>query len=221
MQKLRYRIGDTLRTLAEFCEDQWFDRTRHVRTSGNVSLRAAGIAPDETRDSELYVPARPANIRQALREIPVQNVSDYVYIDLGSGKGRSLLVAAEKPFQQITGVEFSALLHRQACENIRRFRFRKHGSKQIDSLHLNAKDFVFPDQKTVLYLFNPFGYETVAHVLGNLKESLLRSPRHVVVVLLWPRCGDQVMEIPGMRLVKATRRHEMFEVNAPGVERAS
>ncbi|MDQ2832552.1 MAG: class I SAM-dependent methyltransferase [Acidobacteriota bacterium] len=211
--KARYHVERIFRTASEFFEDQWFDLSRNVRTSGNVSLQTAGVARDQHPDSEFYQPARPAHIRQALHEIPVQNVSDYSYIDLGSGKGRTLFIAAELPFRQITGVEFSRMLHDQTCENIRRFRHRKQGSSNIASLHRNAKDFVFPENRLVLYLFNPFGSETMQHVLNNLEASLKRNPRHVVILLLWPRCSDQVAAIEGMSLRRETRQYQIFEAH--------
>ena len=207
------------RAVSEFFEDQWFDRSRNVSTSSNVSLQAAGIVAENFEDSEYYQPARPAHIRRALHDMPVKDVSDLSYIDLGSGKGRTLFIAAELPFRQITGVEFSPLLHEKACANIRRFRpwkpwnHWKRGCRQIASLHQNAKDFVFPDGKMVLYLFNPFGSATMQHVIENLEASLKRHPRHVIVVLLWPRCGDQFAAVKGMHLRRQTRQYQIFEVN--------
>jgi hypothetical protein len=147
-------------------------------------LLAAGITAEAVRDSELYQPARPAHIRQALREMPVQDVSGISYIDLGSGEGRTLFIAAELPFKQIIGLEFSTVLHEQACANIRRFQpihlsgSRKRRCTNITSLHKNAKEFAFPEGKIVLYLFNPFGSATMRCVLSNLEASLKRYPRH-------------------------------------------
>jgi SAM-dependent methyltransferase len=202
-----------VRLTDEFFEDRWFDLTRNVRTSGDTSLLAAGIAADDFHDSEYYVPARPRHIRQALREMPVQDVTGFSYVDLGSGKGRTLFVAAELPFKQIIGVELSCLLHQQACANIRSFRSSTQGCRHITSLHQNAKDFTFPEGHIVLYLFNPFGSATMQCVLNNLKASLQRRPCHIIIILLWPRCGDQVAAIEGMHLRRETRQYQIFEVH--------
>jgi SAM-dependent methyltransferase len=223
--KARYRVEDIIRAIVEFFQDQWFDLTRNVRTSTNAPLLSTGVATEEIHDSECYQPARPRHIRQALREMPIQDVSEFSYVDLGSGKGRSLFVAAELPFQRITGVEFSPLLHEQACANIRRFRpvrlfgSRKFGSRKrrfrnITSLHMNAKDFAFPEGKLVLYLFNPFGSATMRCVLRNLEASLQQHPRHVIIILLWPRCADQVAALQGMQLLQETRQYQIFEAQA-------
>ena len=203
------------RYVREFVEDGWFDRTHHVHTMGDVSLGQAGIADGDKADSELYVPARPANIRDALRAAPIRDASAYTFVDFGSGKGRAIFVAAEMPFRRLIGVEFSAGLHAEACRNVETFRFRGRGAGTIEPLHLNAKEFVFPKGPLLLYLFNPFGAATMQVVLDRLAASLEQAPRHTVVILLWPRCGDQVERVPGMRRVCSTRRHEIFEAHAP------
>lgn len=204
------RVGDSLRRVGEFLEDRWFDRTRRVRTSWDVSLTDAGIADGEQRDSEGYQPARPRHIRQALREMPVADVRGYSYVDLGSGKGRTLFVAAEMPFRQVIGVEFSPLLHGLAEANL--LRFRGDAAAQVVAMHGDAARFIFPEGPLVLYLFNPFGAATMARVMGRLAESLARAPRHVVVLLLWPQCAAEVMAVPGMRMVRERQEYRIYEV---------
>jgi SAM-dependent methyltransferase len=86
---------------------------------GTSHWGAAGIPADLLADSEFYQPARPRHIREALRAVPVKDFSEHSYVDLGSGKGRTLFVAAELPFREVIGVEFSGVLHDQACANIR------------------------------------------------------------------------------------------------------
>src|SRR5712691_7958897 len=48
--------------------------------------------------------------------------SRFVFVDLGSGKGRTLLLAAKRPFLRIEGVELSEAMHRVALRNIARAR---------------------------------------------------------------------------------------------------
>jgi hypothetical protein len=215
MPDLRTRVRDRMREVGEFFQDQWFDRTRHVHTSGDVSLALAGISAAEVPDSEYYVPARPEHIREALRAIPVEDVSSYSYIDLGSGKGRTLFVAADLPFRQIIGVELSNQLNEMACRNVTTFDWRKRQSREIKAIQMNAADFQFPAGPMVIYMFNPFGEDTMGRVLGNLAASLERDPRHVIIILLWPRCGNQVMRLNGMRLISQVRHFEIFEAHAP------
>ena len=81
----------------------------------------------------------------------------------------------------------------------------------IESVLADAGEFQFPAGDLVIYLFNPFGAETMGRVLGNLARCLAETPRHVVVVLLWPEHGAMVAALPGMRRVRGTRRHEVYE----------
>lgn len=214
-EELTFHIKQFVR---EAVEDTWFDWTHRVQTSGDLSLEGAGIVPTLRDDSEQYVAARPANIREAIRAAALPHHENYVFIDLGSGKGRAIFVAAEFSFRRLIGVEFSESMHTRALENAGNFRYRGRRGKHIDLVHGNAKAFAFPEEPSVVYLFNPFGADTMQVVLNNLQASLDRTPRHVVVILLWPRCGHLVAAMPGMRQVATTRRYEIFETTAAAGE---
>ena len=215
--KFRHHVQNVQRIVAEWAEGPWFDLSRNVRTFGDLPLRAAGVDAGQAADSEAYQPARPALLRKALRDLPVEDVSGFRYVDLGSGKGRSLFVAAEWPFRQIIGVEFSWVLHEQACENIRRFRRPRPGSQEITSLHANARDFEFPAGELVLYLFNPFGAATMQRVLENLNTARRLSRCRIFVILLWPQWSDQVAALEGVQLRRETKQYQIFEA-LPGCE---
>lgn len=215
MSQLGYWVGDRAREVKEFFEDEWFDRSRNVRTSRNVSREDAGIPVADFVDSEAYQPARPAHIRYAITASSVPDFRDYSYVDLGSGKGRSLFIAAEFPFREVIGVELSRRLHEQATVNVRSFRWARRRSGPIITHHGDAKEFLFPDRRMVLYLFNPFGFSTTRDVVFNLRESLRRIPRHVVLILLWPKYTELVDAIDGMRLRTETPFCKIFEAHRP------
>jgi hypothetical protein len=46
----------------------------------------------------------------------------------------------------------------------------------VEVIHDDVVHFAFPDAPTLLYLYNPFGPETLAAVLRNLEESLRQHP---------------------------------------------
>ena len=105
-----------IRAAGTQAEGWWFDATRHVQTSGwvflsGLTLAGAGAATGPAGSD--YLPVRPAVARQAIARLPIQNHADYAFVDLGSGKGRMLLVAADYPFRAIHGIEFALELHRQ------------------------------------------------------------------------------------------------------------
>ncbi len=59
-------------------------------------------------------------LRYAIASLGI-DVRRFVFVDLGSGKGRALLVASTLPFLRVEGVEFSAELHQIALDNIRKY----------------------------------------------------------------------------------------------------
>jgi SAM-dependent methyltransferase len=108
-------------------------------------------------------------------------LQDLTFIDLGSGKGRALLMAAPYGFKRIVGVEFMPEWHRVAQENIRRFTAANPSAPPIESLCMEALDFDFPADPLVVYLFNPFPEPLFAAVLERLRKSLLKNLRPVIV----------------------------------------
>lgn len=157
-----------------------------------------------------YLPARARNVKRALRELPIQDHSRFTFIDLGSGKGPILFLAADFPYRKIQGVELARELHLQAQANIRHFR----GSRQcpeIESIYMDARDFEFPEDNLVVYFFNPFPPPTMQHVLGNLKPSLDRQPRDVFLISMFPEALAGVLDSqPWLQAVRRTRRHHIY-----------
>jgi SAM-dependent methyltransferase len=205
------------------CEDWWFDTSRHVQTSGLVQRpRTAAQIVGEIRDSHMYGPVRVANAHAALRDLPLGGTqgggggdySQYTFIDVGSGKGRVLFVAAEYPFRKVMGVEFSNALHDDALANLKQYKFPKRRCADIEPVHADAREFEFPNDNLVIYLFNPFGPEVMERMLANLERSLKSHPRHVIVVMLWPDHSDVVERMAIMRVYRKTRRHHIFEAGA-------
>ena len=64
------------------------------------------IAHEHTPEIHAYHAAPAWLIRETLNSIPLQ-ANLFTFIDMGSGKGRALLVASEFPFAKIVGVEIS------------------------------------------------------------------------------------------------------------------
>ena len=131
-----------------------------------------------------YQPTDPQEFHTVIRRVKA-DLSRFVFIDMGSGKGRALLMACDYPFQEIIGVEVQPELHRIAQENILRFDgTRKCG--RVSSVCMDARDFEFPDEPLFLYLFNPFPDYVMERVVSNLRDSLQRNPRPAYILYNTP-----------------------------------
>lgn len=158
--------------------DMDYDWEHRVNTtSGTVAWRERLLGLFHSA----YQPTEPEAFREMMAALPI-SFADFTFVDLGSGKGRTLLLASEYPFKRIVGVEILPELHRAAEENIRAYRGSNHTSVKIESVLMDAGDFEFPPAPLVLYLFNPLPEAGMLRVVGNLEESLAHSPRDVWVV---------------------------------------
>jgi hypothetical protein len=120
------------------------------------------------------------------RAVAQAGLQDFTFIDLGSGKGRVLLMASDYPFKRIIGVEFMPELHRVAEKNITGFASDRQQCRQIETVCMDARDFQFPLGPLVVYVFNPFSEATFAQVLENLSWSVEQNPRRVYVAYRFP-----------------------------------
>jgi SAM-dependent methyltransferase len=128
-----------------------------------------------------YQPSEPQLFDEILRAVPAK-LEGFTFIDLGSGKGRTLLMASDFPFRRIIGVEILAELDAIAQQNIARYGNPQQQCREIESHAGDARDFSFPAEPTVLYLFNPFPEHVLQAVLANLQRSLEAAPRAVFVI---------------------------------------
>jgi hypothetical protein len=128
-----------------------------------------------------YQPSEPALFSEILASLPLA-VDGFTFIDLGSGKGRTLLMASRYPFRRIIGLELLQELDLIALQNIARYRDHHQKCFNIESYAGDAQRFKFPAEPTVLYLFNPFPRHVWRQVLTNLHSSLLAAPRPVYVI---------------------------------------
>jgi len=158
--------------------DMEYDWENHVNTtSGTVGWRARLLGLFHSP----YQPTDPALFREMMASLPIE-FDRFTFVDLGSGKGRTLLMASEYPFQKIVGVELLAELHGAAEENIRLYHSAQQRCRQIASVLADACEFELPEDPLVLYLFNPLPERAFSEVLERLEKSLLQAPRPVWVV---------------------------------------
>lgn len=105
-----------------------------------------------------------------------------VFVDLGSGKGRTVCCAATYNIRRVIGVEDVEALHRTAKQNAERMRGRR---APISLIHGRAQNVDFT-MGSIFYLFNPFGPETLREVVAKLKEGIQTKPRDARIVYVNP-----------------------------------
>lgn len=159
-----------------------YDLRFGVETAGRVNLEDLGFYSRSKSSGVYYEATPPGVVRFALRRIaePLENL---VFIDLGSGKGRTVLIAAAYPFARVVGVEFSPQLHRTALRNVRRYRGPVRAG-EITMLNMDAVDFVLEARPCVVFLYNPFRGEVMRAVCDRLIAAA-RNAGHALYVIYY------------------------------------
>jgi predicted RNA methylase len=135
---------------------------------------------------------------------------EFTFIDIGSGKGRALLLASEFSFQRIIGVELLPELHRIAQENIVKFTARNSSPPMI-SINVDATEFDFPDEPLVVFLFHPLPEVGFRKVFANLQQSLNFAPRPAFLVYANPIFEMVLAADPKMRKIAGTHQWAVYQ----------
>jgi predicted RNA methylase len=190
--------------------DQRLDRLRNLDTRADTGALhpAYGAANAEAAtfsDSVGYSPVPAHQFRRLLRALPIGDPREYAFVDLGCGKGRTLFLAADNGFSPVIGVELDPRL-----SGIARSNGYAHAAAAglnepaVTVVNNDAADFPFPPVPTVVFLFNPFGADTLRAVLTNLETSLTNSPRPLVIAYFHAVHRDVLDTIPMLRRTSGT-----------------
>ncbi len=164
--------------------DDGFDRRFGTDTAGKVESKELGYADSERQEQAiLYLPSPERVTRWMLDNIGIDH-RQYSFVDLGCGKGRVVLGAAQYPFQSALGVDLSEALTEIARRNVEIFPASSRKCSDVRILTLDATRIDYPDTNLLLHFYHPFDADVTAAVLRNLEASLARNPRQVRITYL-------------------------------------
>ena len=161
-----------------------FDRMYGVDTSGAIQANDLGFDPDLVAHSTPYGGSQPSIVRRCLATLP--DPAEYVFIDLGCGKGRPLLVASEFPFQRVVGVEMAPRLAEIARQNAATVSRRRGQQVPIEVQVGDATTTAAPAVRMVYFLYNPFDAVLIGAVAGNIVAQLGERLEHAFIVYYNP-----------------------------------
>jgi SAM-dependent methyltransferase len=198
-ERRRRRYGD-----AGFDWDHRVDTTS-AAVDWRDRLLGAFHSPYQPTEADLF-----HEMIDALREKSAIDFHHFIFIDLGSGKGRTLLMAADYPFRRIVGVELLATLHQTAQKNINGYRSESQKCFALESICADATKFPFPPDPIVLYIFNPFPEAGLREMVDNLELSLRAHPRRVYVLYHNPLLGHLLSESPALSKIGGTHQYAIY-----------
>jgi SAM-dependent methyltransferase len=186
--------------------DMEYDWEKRVdTTSGTVGWRTRLLGSLHSP----YQPTEPALFREMMAALPIE-FGLFTFIDLGSGKGRTLLMASDYPFRRILGVEILPELHEIARENLSLYKSESQKCFALEAICADAADFPFPGELLVLYLFNPLPEPGLRRVIDRLDQSLRDHPREVYVLYHNPLLERVVNASAFLAKIGGTKQYSVY-----------
>jgi SAM-dependent methyltransferase len=207
---LKPRLAQTVATVLRRLRGQEelahpLDRALGIETSVRVPRAAFSVGSDKDALSVGYVGAAPSIIRKSLDAIGVGR--DSAFVDLGCGKGRALVVAADYPFRSIAGIELSPFLADIARRNIGKLNPKARYGDRIVIIEGDASSPAIPEvAEVILFLYNPFRRPLVETLAAGLVTAIKSFPsRKLWLVYYNPVCHDVFDRAPEFERFMAAR----------------
>jgi SAM-dependent methyltransferase len=194
-------VGSSIRDLsprqrqyrAEECE---FDRRHNVDTRVRKDPGwLAGIDSPNWVHGIGYQPVPTDDIVQIIAGLDIE-FEQFVFLDLGAGKGRALLVAAQFPFKRIVGVEYSPNLAKVLQGNIASYTNDAQRCFELEGRLQDATEFELPLEPLVLFFHHPFDEPVFRQVVARIEDSLSQCARTILAIYYDPHCGNVFDESP-------------------------
>lgn len=161
------------------------ERKYNIDTSRLNNLKKLALAGNNARYAEIYQGASYYLLEEAFSYLQKMNAPDG-FIDMGSGKGRAMAVAAYYGFTKIRGIDFAEELCAEARDNCAQITAAFPGT-DWQVIHGNAADYTPPKDLHVFFFFNPFKMPVMKQALHHIARSTAASPRRIFVVYVNPQ----------------------------------
>lgn len=115
-----------------------------------------------------YEPVPIPDFHELLDVVPLDVVKRSAFVDVGSGMGRAVLLAMERPFKQIVGIEVSGALHETARENLRDVHDLDACCRDVRLVRADARLLSYPPGDLVVFLYNPFDAVALNETLARI-----------------------------------------------------
>jgi SAM-dependent methyltransferase len=158
-------VKETLQIIDSTLRDKDIDRQFNIRSNDIHDVRAENQDKLVDSKSTFYQASRAEPLRKLLASLSWDRKKGFV--DVGSGMGRVLALAAEYGFQSVTGVELFPELHNIAQENAQKLKvlFSKTEFRLINE---NILDYEIRPDEQIFYLYDPFDDATMIKFMQKL-----------------------------------------------------
>ncbi|MEP7254744.1 MAG: class I SAM-dependent methyltransferase [Ferruginibacter sp.] len=154
-----------------------------INTTGADELKKLESKGIDITHATIYMPVSYTLLEEIFQQLPASLKNHF--LDIGSGQGRALCIAASKGFKQVTGIDFSKELCDAAKANLTVTK-QKIPSLQFSIINNDAFYFEIPDDVDCIFFFNPFDEIIMSAVVNNILTSLQSHPRKINIIYVNP-----------------------------------
>ncbi len=157
-----------------------FDKKYLTNTTNHIAYSDLGFNLEQRDAGKGYSPTPTKVIKHVLktvRRIVGNDFSEHSFVDLGSGLGRALMLAAQHPFKKVEGVELSESLVKQALDNVALFKQKIRLKSEIVISNSDVMTYNFPDGDLLIFMYDPFKEQLLTEVLQGLHETYKQNPK--------------------------------------------
>jgi protein-L-isoaspartate O-methyltransferase len=198
--------------------NQEFDRRHGTDTAEEVHLIDTGVpAEDVLRGMTTYRPVWEADFHAALAALKT-TFEGFTFVDIGCGKGKMMMMAAERPFARIVGVEYSPGLHAIAQRNLKIYQSPTQRCRDLESVLGDALNYRLPDGPIVCLIFNALDAQTLRKFMRQVEDDLSSRAEPAYVIYCNLRHVAEIGDgLDSVRKLKCLRKSEKIVVfgNAP------
>ena len=181
----RYGLGQTLVIMWSVFVDMGFDFRYGTDTARRIPRNEIATNSENLVHCVNYGASKELPFRALMRRLKLPK--DGVFVDLGSGKGRALMLAAKYGFQKVIGIEFSGALCATARENVRKFLLKCPARSRIEIIESDVTKYQLSDEETVFFMLDPFNAPVLTEMMKNIRASVERKPRPIWLIYSVPR----------------------------------
>jgi len=174
-------LARTFQSLISVVEDFYFEMKYGIMTSKIVKREDLDISEISKEHSEQYKPTRIRHFRLLIKVLRLPE--GCVFVDMGSGMGRVLLIASEYNFKRITGVEISSRLCEIARNNVVIYEKKLGRSLHIEVVNEDVLQYNIKNDENVFYLYKPFDNFVMGIIIERIVKSLKKNPRKVWLIV--------------------------------------
>jgi SAM-dependent methyltransferase len=171
-----------------YLTDFWFDLRYGTSTSGWIAPSDLDTDSPNQRHSVRYQATKQRPFMGLMRSLSFP--PDSVFVDVGCGKGKVLLIASGFGFKKVVGLDFSRDLCVIARANVQTYQRRIRETLDIEIIETDILDYEIKTDQNVFYLYNPFDGVIMSKFIRRIGASIQKTPRKVWLIYHIPEQSE-------------------------------